>query len=67
MIRYAIDSERKTIELLSGGSVNELKDVCKKYKDYSFTVSFARDNRLEKQGMIVGAAYVNIVGKIEHN
>jgi hypothetical protein len=66
MIHFAIDSENKTIELLSGGSISELKDLCKKYKDYSFSVSL-RENKLEKQGISVGANYINIVGKIDHN
>jgi len=67
MIHFAIDSENKTIELLSGGSINELKDLCKKYKDYSFTVSFSRENRLEKQGMSIGSAYIPLISRIEHS
>jgi non-ribosomal peptide synthetase component E (peptide arylation enzyme) len=67
MIHFAIDSENKTIELLSGGTVSELKDLCKKYKDYYFTVSFSRENKLEKQGMTVGSAYVPITSTKDYN
>lgn len=65
MIRYAINSENKTIELLSGGSISELKDLCKKYKDYSFSVSFFREN--SKQGISVGSAYIPIIGDKNYN
>jgi len=71
MIHFAIDSENKTIELLSGGSISELKDLCNKYKDYSFTVSLipslSRENKLEKQGISVGAAYVPITSTKDYN
>ena len=70
MINYAINRETKTIELLSGeASMQEIKDLIKLFKDYKFTVSlpFPLKNTLEKQGISVGAAYVSIVGKIEHS
>jgi hypothetical protein len=66
MIHFTIDSENKTIELLSGGSIIELKDLCKKYKDYSFSVSLC-ENKLEKQGMSVGSAYIPLISRIEHS
>jgi hypothetical protein len=66
MIHFAIDSENKTIELLSGGSISELKDLCKKYKDYSFSVSL-RENKLEKQGISVGANYIPITSTKDYN
>jgi hypothetical protein len=68
MIRYTIDKETKTIELLGGSSSEEeLKDLIEMFEGYSFTVSFSPPNRLEKQGMVVGAAFTPIIGKIEHN
>lgn len=66
MIRYSINSENKTIGLLSGGSISELKDLCKKYKDYSFTVSIYSP-KLEKQGISVGSAYVPLIGDKNYN
>jgi len=73
MIRFSINSENKTIELLSGGTIEELRDLCEKYKDYSFSVSFARAESLnevpktENKGMVVGANYIKLIGNIEHN
>ncbi len=74
MINYAINRETKTIELLSGdSSVEEIKDLIELFKDYKFSVSKSfsapkSENKLEKQGMVVGNTYVAIVGsKIEHN
>lgn len=71
MLRYAINTETKTIELLGGeSSIEELRDLIELFKDYKFSVSlpFSAPNRLEKQGMVVGSAYVPIVGsRIEHN
>lgn len=77
MIQYTINRETKTIELLGGeSSIEELRDLIELFKDYKFSVSlpfFApkieikTDNKLEKQGMVVGAAYVPIISRIEHN
>jgi len=73
MIQYTINRETKTIELLSGdANIQELRDLIEFFKDYKFSVSLPfsppkSENRLEKQGMVVGNAYVPILGTIEHN
>lgn len=68
MIRYILDAETKTIELQSSGTMEELKDLYELFKDYRFTLSSSFSPKLEKQGMVVGAQYIPILGnKIEHN
>lgn len=77
MIRYSIDKETKTIELLSGdANIQELRDLIELFKDYKFSVSLPfsppkieikTDNKLEKQGMVVGASYKPLIGKIDHS
>jgi len=68
MIRYSIDKETKTVELLGGSCTEEeLKDLLRMFEGYSFTVSIPFSPKLEKQGMVVGAQYVPIRGLIEHN
>lgn len=68
MTRYILDTETKTIELQSSGTMQELKDLYELYKDYTFSIAFsAPKNTLEKQGMVVGAQYVSLIGKIDHN
>jgi hypothetical protein len=63
MIRYIADKENKTIELLSGGSISELKDLCKKYKGWAFEFSTAPQL---SGGVVTGLAYSPIISKIEH-
>lgn len=73
MIRYLVNSETKTIELLSGdANIQELRDLIELFKDYKFSVSLPfsppkSENKLEKQGMVVGAQYVSITSKIDYN
>lgn len=73
MINYIINREEKIIEFTSGNSsVEELKDLIKMFKGYTFTVSLSSVSnsfspKLEKQGISVGAAYVSVIGRIEHN
>lgn len=64
MIQYIVDTENKTIELLSGGKIEEIKDLYNLYKDYKFTI--ASPSKTKKQGVIVGGGYVPIIGNIEH-
>lgn len=70
-IRYTIDTETKTIELLGGeSSIEELRDLIELFKDYKISVSLPFSppkNTLEKQGIVVGAQYVSITSKIDHN
>ncbi len=73
MINYIINREEKTIELLSGSAnIQEIKDLIKMFKDYKFTVAIQKLPELPKvetqrQGMLVGAAYVPIISTIEHH
>ena len=66
MVRYIVDVETKTIELLSSGTMEELRDLYELYKDYKFSVSFP-PKKEGKQGITVGSTYVPILGKIEHS
>jgi hypothetical protein len=65
MIQYIVDTENKTIELLSGGKIEEIKDLYNLYKDYKFTIATS-SSKTKKQGVTVGAGYVPIIGNIEH-
>jgi len=72
MINYAINRETKTVELLGGSCTEEeLKDLLRMFEGYSFTISLPLspkiDNTVTKQGMVVGAAYVPIISRIEHS
>jgi hypothetical protein len=64
MVRYVVDIDSKTIVLLSGGMIEEIKDLYELYKDYKFTIP--AHSKVEKQGVTVGAGYVPIIGNIEH-
>lgn len=76
-IRYIVDAENKVIELLSGdSSVEEIRDLIELFKDYKFSVSLPfsppkieirTENTLEKQGVVVGAKYVSIIGNKDYN
>ena len=64
MINYIINREEKTIELLSGSAdIDEIKDLIKLFKGYKFFIA----PKIERQGLLVGGAYVNIPATIEHN
>lgn len=64
MIRYLVNREKKEIELLSGGTILELEDLVKIFKEYTFKIGIVENS---KAGMTVGANYVPTIGKIEHN
>lgn len=68
-IRYTIDTETKTIELLGGeSSIEELRDLIELFKDYKFSVSLPFSApKLEKQGMVVGAKFVPIIGSKDYS
>lgn len=64
-MKYLVNKYTKTIELLpSVFTAKELLELVEQFKDYSFLVS---PQKSEKQGMVVGANYVSIVGDIEYN
>jgi hypothetical protein len=73
MINYAINRETKTIELLSGdANIQELRDLIELFKDYKFSISLPFslpkiENKLEKQGMVVGAKFVPLIGNKDYN
>jgi len=39
MIQYIVNREKKEIEFLSGGSIEELKELTELFKDYTFKFS----------------------------
>ena len=58
--------ENKTVELLpSTFTADELLQIVEEFKDFSFLVFSAQKS--EKQGMIVGQKYVQIISGLEHN
>lgn len=63
-MRYSIDRETKEIELLSGGTVEELKDIIKLFEGFTFKLG---NNSLQKSGISVGAAFVPIIKTLDYN
>jgi len=64
MIRYIYNKEKQTVELLSGGSFEELEDLINKFKDCSFIIS---REKAENKGVLVGGVYKTVISGIEHN
>lgn len=64
MIRFAIYPDKKVIELLSGGSVEELRDLADKFKGYSFALT---EKQVESKGVLVDGIYKMSIGNIERN
>lgn len=65
-MKYTVNKEIKTIELLpSTFTADELLQLVEEFKDFSFLVFSPQKS--EKQGMVVGANYVQILGNTEHN
>ena len=64
MIRFSINRDKKIIELLSGGSVEELQDLINKFKDYSFILA---KKEVENKGVLVGGVYKTVISGIERN
>lgn len=63
MVRYSVNTEDKVIELLSSGSLEELKDLYELYKDYKFTI---KPQIMEgSQGIVVGGGYIPVISRIE--
>ena len=66
-MKYIVNKEDRTVELLpSTFTADELLQLVDEFKDFSFSVSFSAQ-KMEKQGMVVGANYISIKGTIEHN
>lgn len=64
-MKYTVNKETKTVELLDGVfTTKELLDLIEQFEGYSFSVF---SPKIEKKGMVVGAAYVSVIGSIEHN
>jgi len=73
-MKYIVNKDTKTIELLpSIFTADELSYLMEQFEDYYFSVSFSpkkaieTSSKLEKQGMIIGATYISIIGNIEHS
>ena len=63
-MRYSVNKDSKTIELLpSVFTTEELSELMEQFEGYSFSVSFSP----KKQGMVVGANYISIIGNTEYN
>lgn len=54
---------KKTLNIISGGTMKELRDLCNKYPDYSFSIS----PKIEDIGIVAGEKYINVTSRIEHN
>lgn len=66
-MRFTVNKDTKTIELLpSVFTAEELLQLVEQFKDFSFSVSFSAQKG-EKQGMVVGNAYVPIISIIDHS
>lgn len=63
MIRYICNVKNKTIELLNGGSIEELKDLCNKFEGYSFILA---DKEIQSGGILINGVYTTIVKNKEH-
>jgi hypothetical protein len=65
-MRYSINREAKEIELLSGGTVEELGDVIKLFEGFTFKIGKVVLNS-NPSGMVVGAIYTPIIKKLDYN
>lgn len=66
-MRFTVNKDTKIIELLpSVFTAEELLELVEQFKDFSFSVSFSAQ-KSEKQGMVVGNAYVPIISTIDHS
>lgn len=65
MIRYLINKDKKQIELLSGGHVEELKDLLNQFEGYTFTVGNLVLNG--GQTKVINGESKYIINKIEHH
>jgi len=65
-MRYSVNRDTKIVELLSSVfTADELLELVKQFDGYSFLVFSPQKS--EKQGMVVGEKYVQILGNVEHN
>lgn len=64
-MRFTVNKETKTIELHSGIIIYEdIKGLLEEFEGFSFLIS---PQKSEKQGMVVGANYISIIGNTEYN
>lgn len=60
MLQYIVDTNTKTVEIISGGNIEELRELYELYKNYAFTISPKKVGK--KQGMVF--AHVPIIEHI---